>query len=81
MTCYTDGMGIVSREEARAEKARALEIFGEFGEVVGVGITRIDDGYGIKVNFKDEPAANARLLRDVNGVPVKIEIVGPIRKR
>jgi len=74
-------MGSASRDEARAEKAKALEIFARFGEVVGVGITRIDDGYGIKVNFREEPAAGAQLPQDVNGVPVKVEVIGTIRKR
>ena len=69
------------REEARVEKSHALKIFGRFGKVVGVGITRIDDGYGLKVNFKDHPALNTRLPKDVHGVPVKVDVVGPIRKR
>jgi hypothetical protein len=74
-------MRCVTREEARSEKARALEIFGRIGIVVGVGITRIDGGYGIKVNFRDEPAPDTELPQDVNGVPVKIEVVGRIQKR
>jgi hypothetical protein len=33
-----------SIDAARAAKARALEVFGRLGEVVGVGLTRVDDG-------------------------------------
>ncbi|MEW6351992.1 MAG: hypothetical protein AB1646_23325 [Thermodesulfobacteriota bacterium] len=74
-------MRCVSKEEARAEKARALEVFGRIGTVVGVGITRIDGGYGIKVNFREELAPDTELPEDVNGVPVKVEVVGRIQKR
>ncbi len=74
-------MSQVSLDDARAVKAKVLEIFGRLGVVVGVGITRIDGGYGIKVNLRERPAAGVDLPQTVNGVPVRVEVVGPIRKR
>lgn len=71
----------VSLEDARAAKEKVVEIFGRLGVVVGVGITRIDEGYGIKVNLREQPASGVELPHTVNGVPVRVEVVGPIRKR
>lgn len=70
-----------SLERARAAKARALELFSKFGEVVGVGLTRIGDGYGIKVNLSSPAAREDSLPKEVDGVPVQVEVVGTIRKR
>ncbi|MBI4589923.1 MAG: hypothetical protein HY725_13895 [Candidatus Rokubacteria bacterium] len=74
-------MSPVSLDDARAAKAKAMEIFGRLVVVVGVGITRIDGGYGIKVNLREQPAPGVDLPQTVNGVPVRVEVVGPIRKR
>lgn len=68
-------------EEARAAKIKAMDIFGRIADVVGVGITRIDDSYAVKVNLRDEPPPGVALPETVDGVPVRVEVVGPIRKR
>ena len=68
-------------DEARAVKARALEIFGHPGVVASVGITRIDDGYGLKINLREPPAPGVALPTAVEGVPVRVEVVGTIRPR
>ncbi len=70
-------------EEVRAAKSHALEIFGKLALVAGVGITRSGkgNGYALKVNLTESPTRGAALPVEVNGVPVKTEIVGPIRKR
>jgi hypothetical protein len=70
-----------SLERARAAKARALEVFSRLGEVVGIGLTRIGDVYGLKVNLGSAPKERSALPSEVDGVPVKVEVVGPIRKR
>ncbi len=49
--------------------------------LAGVGITRIGEGYGLKINLEEAPAKNAPLPADIDGVPVRIEVVGPIKKR
>lgn len=68
-------------DEARAAKDRAMELFGSLADVVAVGITRVGEGYGLKVNLRSRPGATASLPDDVDGVPVKFEIVGPLVKR
>jgi hypothetical protein len=70
-----------SLDRARAAKAHALEVFSRFGDVVGVGLTRIGDHYGIKVNFSSAVSDESVLPREVDGVPVKVEVVGAIRKQ
>lgn len=74
-------MNAPTLDEARAAKPRALEIFGRLAPVVGVGITRIDGGYGVKVNLGEPPAPGVALPDTVEGVGVRVEIVGTIRKR
>lgn len=67
-------------EEARAAKARAHEVFDRLASVAGVGITRLADGYGVKVNLHAAPDAGVELPGDVDGVPVHVEVVGIIQK-
>ncbi|MFN0244092.1 MAG: hypothetical protein ACKVWV_14470 [Planctomycetota bacterium] len=68
-------------EEARAAKAKALEVFGKLGQVSGVGITRVDGGYGLKVNFTEAPKKGVQLPTQVKAVPVRVEVVGRLKKR
>ena len=68
-------------QEARAAKSKALDLFNGLAKVVGVGITRIDGGYGVKVNLENKPAPEVALPASVAGVPVFIEIVGLARKQ
>jgi hypothetical protein len=67
-------------EEARRAKPRALEVFTPLAPVVGVGITRIGDGYGLKVNLRSQPSPDAELPVEVDGVPIKVEVVGQPQK-
>jgi hypothetical protein len=66
-------------DEVRRAKPRALAVFAELATVVGVGITRIGDGYGLKVNLLAEPPSGAALPTEVDGVPVHVEVVGQPR--
>ncbi|HWE37582.1 MAG TPA: hypothetical protein VG406_13520 [Isosphaeraceae bacterium] len=68
-------------DEARAAKPKALAEFSRRASVVGVGITRIDGGYGVKVNLSSPPDADAPLPDLIDGVPVRVEVVGAIRKQ
>jgi len=67
-------------EQARAAKKTALRVFKSVAPVVGVGITKIGGGYGLKVNLKRRPARGRQLATEVRGVPVQVEVVGPIKK-
>jgi hypothetical protein len=74
-------MKITGLDEARAAKERAKAIFATKPSVVGIGITRVGDRYGVKVNLDSPPAPDANLPETIDGVPIRIEVVGPIRKR
>lgn len=74
-------MPSVSLDQARAAKAHAMATFSRLGEVVGVGITRIDDGYAIKINLKEPLSPGVPVPDTVDGVPVRVEVVGTISKR
>lgn len=74
-------MNSASIEQARAAKQHAIEILSDVAEVVGVGLTRIEEGYGLKVNLSATPKDIDNLPHDVDGVPVRLEVVGKVRKR
>jgi hypothetical protein len=70
-----------SLDQARSAKSEAAKEFGRHGEVMGVGIVKAGDGYGLKINLKqlaDDPAA---LPQSIQGVPTRCEVVGVIRKQ
>lgn len=66
-------------DEARAAKAEAATVFASLAPLVGVGITRIGEGYGLKINLREK--AEVALPAEVAGVPIQVEVVGPITKR
>lgn len=68
-------------DEARAVKERAHDVFSKLAPVVGVGITRVDGEYAVKINLLREPNADVHLPVQVDGVPVRVEIVGDVQKR
>jgi hypothetical protein len=71
-------MSTSTLEEARAAKQKALRTLG-LDKLGSVGITRFDGGYALKVNLENPPASP--LPDEVDGVPVRIEVVGKIRSR
>jgi hypothetical protein len=70
-----------SLERARAAKPRALDVFSKLGDVVGIGLTRVGEQYGLKVNLSSAPKDPDAVPGEVDGVPVKVEVVGTLRKR
>jgi len=74
-------MNHATLDDARAAKAKVLAAFGDDPAVVGIGITRIGEGYGVKLNLETPPAPDANLPKDVDGVPIRVEVVGTNRKR
>lgn len=65
-------------DQARAAKQRIKALIGERSDVVGIGLTRFNGGYAVKVNLSE---AGAPLPAWIDGVPVQVEIVGTIRKQ
>jgi hypothetical protein len=68
-------------DAARAAKSKAQQILAGLATVNGVGITRVGQGYGVKVNLSERPPDGLQLPDEVDGVPVIIEVVGRISKR
>jgi hypothetical protein len=68
-------------DEARSAKESALSAFSRLAEVVGVGITRHDGGYALKVNLRRPPAKGVELPTTIDGVPVRVEVTRSISKR
>ena len=71
------GMG-PTLEEARAAKDKAKQLF---ARNVGVGITKINDGYAVKVNLQEPLVDKENVPTAIDGVPVQFEVVGEIRKQ
>jgi len=65
-------------EQARAAKEKAKTLF---TSNVGVGITRLGDGYAVKVNLRNPMSDEDRIPTSIDGVPVQFEVVGEIRKQ
>ena len=72
--------GEITLDQAQAVKPKALALVGRVAAVVGVGIIWNDQGYGIKVNLAKPPHPNVRLPEVIDGVPIKVDVVGVIRK-
>ena len=65
-------------EQARAAKKAATKALADL-PVVGIGITRVGEGYGLKINL--DAAPTGEVPETVDGVPLKVEVVGKIRKQ
>jgi hypothetical protein len=64
--------------QARSVKRDLTERLRDAAEVNGVGLTRDAEGWAVKVNL-ERSAPHLALPRSIDGVPVHIDIVGPIR--
>jgi hypothetical protein len=65
-------------EQARAAKEKAKRLF---TSNVGVGITKVNDGYAVKVNLQEPLVDKENIPTAIDGVPVQFEVVGEIRKQ
>lgn len=65
--------------EARTAKPKLLALVERLEGVRGIGITRAGDGYALKLNLAR--GGTLEVPRDVDGVPVIVEVVGRIAKR
>jgi hypothetical protein len=69
-------------KDAQAAKAQAAQVFRELVGEVAVGITKLaDDQFALKVNLTEQPRPGVNLPQEIQGVPVKVEVVGRIRKQ
>ena len=68
-----------SLSQARAAKAKLQTLLRKHPTVNGIGITRLEQGYGVKLNLS--APRDDRIPDEVDGVPIQVETVGPIVKR
>jgi hypothetical protein len=74
-------MARITLEQARAAKRAALQRFETIGKVVGVGITRVEGEYAIKVNLSEPVGPDTELPTEIDGVALRVEVTGIIRAR
>lgn len=67
-----------SIDQARAAKAKVTRMLAGHPDVRGVGVARVADGFAVKVNLAREPAETL-VPAEVDGVPIRVEVVGEIR--
>jgi hypothetical protein len=77
----TPAMPHIPLAKAQAAKRSALRRFEKLGKVTGVGITRVDGEYALKVNLSEPVEPGTELPTDIDGVPVRVEVTGTIRTR
>jgi hypothetical protein len=70
-----------SLTKVRAAQRKVSAQLAHVREFNGVGITRVGGGYGLKVNMTAQPRRSVQLPAEVDGIPVRVEIVGAIRAR
>lgn len=69
-------------EEARAAKEHVRQVLSSIQTyVVGLGVTRVGNGYGLKVNLRRTVPSDIQLPSKVDNVPIIFEVVGEIVKR
>jgi hypothetical protein len=68
-----------SLDEARAAKQKVARLLKRHPSVNGVGIARVGKGYGVKVNLTEN--SGPAIPKEIDGVPVRREVVGRITKR
>lgn len=71
----------ITLKKAQAAKQAALARLRSVDEVVGVGITRVGGEYAVKVNLREPVELGTKLPASIDGVPVCVEVTGPIRAR
>lgn len=68
-------------EQARAAKQKLAQRLAHVDSVVGVGITKVDGHYAVKVNLC-QPLNDAEVIPTaIDGVLVHLDMVGTIRPR
>lgn len=66
-----------TRQEAAQAKEEVIRLMAADDNVVGVGLTKVDDGYAVRVNLHH--GISHPLTETARGVPVVYEIVGELR--
>lgn len=71
---------MTDRSEARAAKAHLVEMLSNHSAVNGVGMGRVGTAWVLRVNLRSaDPALRRGIPTEVDGVPVHVQVVGPVR--
>ncbi|MBX3180729.1 MAG: hypothetical protein KF886_25560 [Candidatus Hydrogenedentes bacterium] len=74
-------MNSTTLSQARAAKPRVHELLRAMPQLAGVGITRVGKGYAVKVNLTEPPGDDLGVPTELDGVPIRVEVVGYVTKR
>lgn len=66
-------------EAARAARRKALRLLAQGAAVCAVGIAREGGRYVVKLSLETDPDPALELPAQIDGVPVVIEVIGPVR--
>ena len=73
-----------TREQAQRAKQKLETMLGNIPEFADappqVGLSLLEGGFGIKLNLAEASPAASRLPSEVDGVPVRVEVVGKARR-
>lgn len=69
----------ITLQKARAAKAAVLKEFRRLPNLAGIGITKVSDGYAVKIDLSEPMPQDKKLPAEVGGVPIAIEVVGRAR--
>jgi hypothetical protein len=72
-------MAAVDLRQAQAAQDHLADAVGDNPEVNGIGLARADSGYVLKVNVRTA-AARAAIPTEIDGVTVRVQTVGRVRK-
>ncbi len=64
----------VTAEQARAAVDAAEVVVGKLAPIVSIGLTKIGDDFGLKINLVRKP--DGPVPRSVNGIPIRVEVTG-----
>ncbi len=71
---------MTDRTSLRAAKARLTQLLQPNVEVNGIGMGRVGSQWVLRVNLRsDGPAARRGIPSQVDGVPVSVRVVGPVK--
>jgi hypothetical protein len=73
-------MAAVDLAQAQRAQGRLVSAVGDHPDVNGIGISRCDDGYVLKVNLLSD-AAPSVVPSQIDGVTVCVQTTGRVRKR
>lgn len=74
-------MSKVTLKRAQAAKREVQRLASRIDKAAAVGITRIGEVYGVKVNLSTPLEDRSAIPTEIDGVQIRVEVVGQIRPR